>query len=162
METEWNNNHHPTDQIGLKKRMPLPFFKIGSRKSVQIDKKGLFWLLREYERAGGNLHHVGAPPMPSEYNSFKAIHYRRWVKFIFCIDKVLDGRKIFKPDGVGITTSGVSASIHYYIPRPQPLDNRNVPDPDPDEESLLQSIGQLSLNPPDEDVVDMEGGRVTR
>ena len=55
LENEWNNNHHPTDRIGLKKRIPLPFFNNGSRKSLQIDKKGLYWILSEYERAGGNL-----------------------------------------------------------------------------------------------------------
>jgi len=46
--------------------MPLPFFGIGSRKSVQIDKKGMFWILKEFGKAGGQLHHPDAPNMPTQ------------------------------------------------------------------------------------------------
>ena len=37
LETDWNQSHAKDVQIKLKKRMPLPFFGIGSCKSIQID-----------------------------------------------------------------------------------------------------------------------------
>lgn len=141
MENEWNANHLPTDRIGLTKRTPLPFYNSGTRKSVQIDQKGLYYILRSYVQAGGDLIHNGAPWFPNGYNSFQP-YYQQWVRYIFDIDAVIDGRKRFKLDKVGITTSGVRASVHYRnMPR------RNVPNnPDHDNESLAQSIAYLSLN----------------
>jgi hypothetical protein len=66
LESAHNDIHPPKYHIHLKKRMPLPFFGIGSRKSVQIDKKGMFWILKEFGKAGGQLHHPDAPNMPTQ------------------------------------------------------------------------------------------------
>jgi hypothetical protein len=114
MENEWNANHLPAERIGLTKRTPLPFYKSGTRKSVQIDQKGLYYILRSYVRAGGDLIHDGAPWFPNQYNSFQP-YYSQWVRYIFDIDALMDGRKWFKPDKVGITTSGVRASARLLI-----------------------------------------------
>ena len=64
---------------------------------------------------------------------------------LFRLDKILDGRKSFKYEKVGMMTNAVKASVLYITPRPP------VPDPvEVDEdESLLHSIQQLSLTPPD-------------
>ncbi len=61
---------YPRRTIGLKKRMPLPFYKSGDCKSVQVDQKGLYYILRSYVIAGDDLIHDGAPWMPAGYNSF--------------------------------------------------------------------------------------------
>ncbi len=57
MENKWNANHLLAERIGLTKRTPLPFYKSGTHKSVQIDQKGLYYILRSYIRAGGDLIH---------------------------------------------------------------------------------------------------------
>jgi hypothetical protein len=111
----------------------------------------LYWILRSYVQAGGDLIHNGAPWFPNQYNSFQP-YYRQWVRYIFDIDAVIDGRKRkrFKLDKVGITTSGVRASVHY-----RNMPKRNVPNiPDPDDESLAQSIAYLSLNHHGDDVIE--------
>ena len=146
LENAWNANHLPAEQIGLKKRMPLPFYKSGDRKSVKVDQKGLYYILRSYVIAGGDLIHDGAPWMPAGYNSFSP-YYNDWMRYIFDIDKIMTGRKRFKLDKVGITTSGVRVSVHYKnVPK---LVGVNITDPD--EQSLAQSIANLSLNPQDND-----------
>lgn len=157
LENAWNVNHLPAERIGLKKRTPLPFYKSGHRKSVSVDQKGLYYILRSYVRAGGDLIHDGAPWMPNAYNNFQP-HYGTWVRYLFDIDRVLDGRKRFKLGGVGFTTSGVRVSIHYFnLPRPGNIINLE----DPDEQSLAQSIANLSLHPQDvDDEVNVFNGEV--
>jgi hypothetical protein len=56
------------------------------------------------------------------------------MKYLFRISKIVDGSKIFKQAGVGLTTNAVSASVHF------------IPNVTEDEELLL-SIGNLSLAP---------------
>jgi hypothetical protein len=69
------------------------------------------------------------------------------MRYIFDIDKIMTGRKRFKLDRVGITTSGVRVSVHFKnVPK---LGVVNITDPD--EQSLAQSIANLSLNPQDND-----------
>ena len=36
--------------LDLKKRLPLPMCAMGQRNSIQIDKKGLYWILRELKK----------------------------------------------------------------------------------------------------------------
>ncbi len=59
--------------------------------------------------------------------------------------------KWFKPDKVGIMTSGVRASVHHYNKPKRSLPNI----PNPDHESLAQSIAYLLLNHQDEDTTDI-------
>lgn len=98
----------------------------------------MFWILKEFGKAGGQLHHPDAPNMPTQYNSFSAADYHRWMHYIFCINQIL-GSKPFKSNGVGITTNAVSASVHFVVPQQD--------DPD-DELSMTDSIWQLALNDP--------------
>jgi hypothetical protein len=129
--------------------MPLPFFTIEKNKSMKIDKKGFYWILSEYRKAARqlNLELHGGPTWTNGYNKFKADDYYQWMHYMFRMNKILDGRKSFRAEGVGIMTNAVKASVLYITPRPP------VPDPVEveEEESLLQSIQQLSLSPPDDD-----------
>ena len=63
---------------------------------------------------------------------------------MFRIDKVLVGPKKFKEKGVGIMTNAVCASVLFHSTPVPPV-------PDEEDESLLQSIQQLSLTPHDDD-----------
>jgi hypothetical protein len=77
LENEWNvEGIAYDDQVFVKKRLPLPFFSIGSRKAVQIDKKGMYWILKEFGRSGGNLHGVGVPTWSEALKKFTAVNYR--------------------------------------------------------------------------------------
>ena len=151
LETTWNNAHPPSQHIHLKKRCPLPFFNKGQRKSIYIDKRGLYYILNEYRNAV-NEYRVSLPidtpefqfpttlPFPSVEKKFNEDMFVQWMKYLFRMEKVLDGTKIFKRTGVGFTTNAVCASVLYNTPSP----------PDEEEEELLLSIQQLSLTPPDD------------
>ncbi len=39
------------------------------------------------------------------------------MRFMVRMDDILDGKKDFKNEGIGITTDGVSASVHFIIPK---------------------------------------------
>ena len=81
LEYACNINHPLAEQIGLKKRTPLPFYNSGDRKWIRVDQKGLYWILRSYVLAGGDLIHDGATWMPTQNNSFHP-HYGVWVRYI--------------------------------------------------------------------------------
>ena len=147
LERTWNDSHPPSQSIGLKKRLPLPFFKREQCKSVKIDKRGLYYILSEYRKAvrintPDFQFPSMAPVFPTVEKKFTDIMYSNWMNFLFRIDKVLGKTKIFKSCGVGIITNGVSASVLFFSPRP--------PNPEEDE-ALLQSIQQLSMNPLNDD-----------
>ena len=111
LEREWNATHSPKSKIKLKKRFPLPFFTIEKSKSLQIDKKGLYFIINEFRNTGGNLG-ANHPPIPRGHNAFDRGLYCEWIKYLFYIDKLIDEKKMFKFSGIGITTNAVSASIH--------------------------------------------------
>ena len=75
------------------------------------------------------------PPIPSGHNAFNFNRglYCEWIKYLFSIKKIIDGTKMFKFSGIGITTNAVSASVHH-----------NKPEWDEDV-SLHQSIMALNL-----------------
>ena len=148
LEREWNATHSPKRKIKLKKRFPLPFFTIEKSKSLQIDKKGLYFIINEFRKTGGDFG-ANHPPIPRGHNAFDRGLYCEWIKYLFYIDKLIYGTKMFKFSGVGITTNAVSASLHY-----------NKPEWDEDV-SLHQSIMALNLTPcckddEDEDTVEDE------
>jgi hypothetical protein len=147
LEREWNATHSPKTKIKLKKRFPLPFFTIEKAKSLQIDKKGLYFIINEFRNTGGNLG-ANHPPIPRGHNAFDHGLYCKWVRYLFYVDKVIDGTKMFKFSGVGTTTNAVSVSLHY-----------NKPEWDEDV-SLRQSIMALNLTPrcndEDDDTVEDE------
>ena len=60
---------------------------------------------------GGNLG-ANHPPIPRGHNAFNRGLYCEWIKYLFYIEKIIDGTKMFKFSGIGITTNAVSASIH--------------------------------------------------
>jgi hypothetical protein len=135
-EANFNAPRQPHEHIHLTKKLPLPFVNVGKRNSIHIDKKGLYFILSEYRRSDVNFeaNHLNHPFLPTQYNSFNQLHYCRWMKYLFRISKIVDGSKIFKQAGVGLTTNAVSASVHF------------IPNVTEDEELLL-SIGNLSLAP---------------
>ncbi len=77
--------------------------------------------------------------------------YSNWMNFLFRIDKVLGKTKIFKRSGVGIITNGVSASVLFFSPCP--------PNPEEDE-ALLQSIQQLSMNPLNDEDISIDSSTI--
>ena len=148
LEREWNATHSPKRRIKLKKRFPLPFFTIEKSKSLQIDKKGLYFIINEFRKTGGNLG-ANHPPIPTGHNAFNRGLYCEWIMYLFNIKKIMDGTKMFKFSGVGITTNAVSASVHYTKPEWD------------EDASLHQSIMALNLTPrckddEDEDTVEDE------
>ncbi len=152
LERAWNETHLPRDHIRLKKRMPLPFFRKQQRKSVKIDKKGLYFILSEYRKSvrtseknpNPNFQFPRkAPKFPTKAGNFNRELFGKWMRFLFRIDKVLDGTKQMRRMGVAMYTNAVCASILY--PK----------DPDEDKE-LLDSIRYLSLLPLHDDRVDDE------
>ena len=173
LENEWNvEGIAYDDRIFVKKRLPLPFFSIGRRKAVQIDKKGMYWILKEFGRSGGNLHGVGAPTWSEALKKFTAVNYCQWMRYMFRVDEILES-KPFKERGVGITTNAVCASVHF-IARDEPDDEEEMhqsvqalslssddtqtngnSDADTDGEGeMLRSVQALSLTPHDDDVED--------
>ena len=100
LEREWNATHSPKRKIKLKKRFPLPFFIIEKAKSLQIDKKGLYFIINEFCRTGGNLG-ANHSPILSDHNAFNHGLYCEWVKYFFYIEKIMDGTKMFKFSGIG-------------------------------------------------------------
>ena len=153
LENMWNNQL-PSKKIGLKKRLPLPFYRLQQRKSIHIDARGLYYLLRQYrsdvrsnpDRPDPNFQFPNqAPHFPTAESKFSPV-YAAWMRFLFRIDRVLDGTKVFKTTGVGMTTNAVCASILYYIPR----------DTTEDDEDLLRCIEFLSLTPHAGDATDYD------
>ena len=67
LETPWNASHSQDNQIWLKKWMPLAFFHIGSRKSIQIDRKRLYFILSHYKKVCADFPD-GSPDFSSGYN----------------------------------------------------------------------------------------------
>jgi hypothetical protein len=132
-EANFNAPHQPREHIHLTKNLPLPFVNVGKRNSIHIYKKGLYFILSEHHRSDVNFK-ANHPFLPTQYNSFNQLHYCRWMKYLFCISKFVDGSKIFKQAGIGLTTNAVSASVHFVS---------NVTE----DEELLLSIGNLSLAP---------------
>ena len=168
LESTWNDNQdHPSDCIRLKKCLPMPFNTREKRKSLYFDKRGLYFTLCEYrsavrccpENPNPNFQFPdGAPPnFPTAERRFNANMFADWMNYLFRIDKVVDGSKIFKNSGVVMTTNGVCASVLFWTP-PDPVVERD------EEESLLLSIQQLSLTSRDHDddksVVDDDFGSV--
>ena len=100
---------------------------------MQIDKKGMYWILKEFVKSGGNLHGGEAPTWSSQCNKFTAVNYRQWMHYFFHVEQLLES-KPFKERGVGITTNAVCASVHFIV--------RDEPD---DEEAMHQSVQALSL-----------------
>jgi len=135
-EANFNAQHQPREHIHLTKKLPLPFVNVRKRNSIHIDKKGLYFILSEYRRSDVNFeaNHPNHPFLPTQYNSFNQLHYCKWMKYLFRISKILDGSKIFKQAGVGLTTNAISASVHF-------ISNLT------EDEELLISIGNLSLAP---------------
>jgi hypothetical protein len=178
MENEWNvEGIAHDDRIFVKKRLPLPFFSIGSRKAIQIDKRGMYWILKEFGRSGGNLHGVGAPTWSTQLHKFTAVNYRQWMRYMFRVDEILES-KPFKERGVGITTNAVCASVHFIASIVESDDeeemhrsvqalslssddaetNGNSDSTDADEEEeMLRSVQALSLTPHEDDNVEDEG-----
>ena len=135
LEREWNATHSPKRRIKLKKRFPLPFFTIEKAKSLQIDKKGLYFIIYEFHKAGCSFG-ANHPPIPRGGHSvFNCGLYREWIKYLFYVEKIMDGTKMFKYSGVAITTNAVSASVHYTKPEWD------------EDTSLHQSVMALNLTP---------------
>jgi hypothetical protein len=101
----------------LRKQTALPEFCIG-RKSIQIDQKGLYYVVKQYmsDTGKGNQFIV-----PGGANGFRVQLFVNWLKKLFNIGEHLDlkgirnSNKKFKWDGVVITTDGVKASLHYRV-----------------------------------------------
>jgi hypothetical protein len=155
LEREWNETHLPRDHIRLKKRMPLPFFRKQQRKSVKIDKKGLYYILSEYRKAvrtseknpNPNFQFPSkAPNFPTSEGNFNHQLFGKWMRFLFRVDKVLNRNKQMKGTGVAMVTNAVCASILYVRPR----------DPDDEDKELLDSMKYLSLLPFQDDKQDDE------
>ena len=140
-------NTFPQEEDQAQKEVSSPLLHHREAKSLQIDKKGLYFIINEFRNTGGNLG-ANHPPIPRGHNAFDHGLYCEWIKYLFCIEKIIDGTKMFKFSGVGITTNAVSASVHY-----------NKPEWDEDA-SLHQSIMALNLTPrckdEDEDTVEDE------
>jgi hypothetical protein len=157
LELEWNDAH-PTVQIGLKKCLPMPFYKKQQRKSVYIDKLGLYHILKAYRLAvRSDPDHpnpdfqfpILAPHFPTISKKFNCQLYSDWMRFLFRINKLLDGKKEFKTTGVGMTTNAVCASVLYKIPH----------DTTEEDKELLRCIELLSFSPPEADhTVYSDGG----
>ena len=102
------------------KRLPLPMSTMGKRNSIQIDKKGLYWIIREMHK---HYRTLGRYPvrlsverfngLPSQRN-FNEDLYCDWIHRLFRIQNVVTGNKLFAKTGIGLTTDGVQVSIHYY------------------------------------------------
>ena len=135
LERGWNATHSPKRKIKLKKRFPLPFFTIEKTKSLQIDKKGLYFIIHEFCNSAGILGD-NHPPIPGGHNAMNHGLYCEWIKYLFNIKKIMDGSKMFKFSGVGITTNAVSASVHYTKPEWDDTD---------EDASLQHSIMQHSV-----------------
>jgi hypothetical protein len=90
LKTAWNQRHAEDEQIKLKKRMPLTFFGIGSCKSVQIDRKGLYYILSQYLKENKSFL-AEHPPFPTSNLKLDIPFYRSWMLFMFRLDKLLDG-----------------------------------------------------------------------
>ena len=104
--------------IGLKKRLPLPFYQTQQRKSVYIDKRGLYYILSEYRKAVRSVNPQfqfpeNATQFAGNEKKFNAKMFAKWMHFLFRIDKVVDGRKIIKADGVVMVTNAVCASVFF-------------------------------------------------
>jgi len=106
--------------LDLKKRLPLPMCAMGQRNSIQIDKKGLYWILCELKkRCGASGRYRGHLPfqlfqtLEKQQAMFTSISYKQWIHRLFHINDLLSRGKFFLDKGVGLTTDGVQVSIHY-------------------------------------------------
>ncbi len=102
------------------KRMPLPMCKIGQRHSINIDKKGLYWILREMKkrylalgRFPPNLSEARFNNLVSQQQQFTHDMYHDWITRLFRIQDVIRGGKHFSKTGIGVTTDGVQISVHF-------------------------------------------------
>ncbi len=94
----------------LKKHTALPMFHI-HRISIQIVKKGLYYVLKQYIK-----YYKTNWELNCTKDSFKQPQFRKWFKKLFYIGGLIDKNspsKKFDWTGVAITTDGVKASIHY-------------------------------------------------
>jgi hypothetical protein len=117
----------------FKKVHPLPMFGMGNCVSLQIDKKGMYYILREFERyhrAHGSLdlyQQLFAYCLPTSKSSFTVEMFAAWVDQLFRIEEVVNGKKQFHNKGVILTTDAVQVSVHYmkFIP-PNPNAKKKV------------------------------------
>jgi hypothetical protein len=93
---------------------------IGQRNSVHIDKKGLYWILREMQkrylalgRFPPNLSQARFNNLVSQQRQFTHDMYHDWITRLFRIQDVIRGGKYFSKTGVGVTTDGVQISVHF-------------------------------------------------
>ncbi len=118
----------------FKKQMPLPMSSMGTRNSIQIDKKGLYWITREMKK---RYQVMGVYPVQlsqtrfnnlvSQQVQFTAAMYSDWIHRLFQIGNVVTGSKVFSDKGIGLTTDGVQVSVHYtkYV-APNPNDKKKA------------------------------------
>ena len=99
----------------LKKQLALPEFSI-RRKSIYIDQKNLYYIVKQY------MNDIGRGDefiIPGGASGFGQHLFVQWLKKLFHVGEFLDiediknSNKEFQWQGVVITTDGVKASLHY-------------------------------------------------
>jgi len=102
------------------KCLPLPMCEMGKRRSIHIDKKGLYWIICElkkrYQAAGHFPPHLSTQrfnKMVKAQAKFDENMYWDWIHRLFRINNVITHNKVFSKNGIGLTTDGVSVSVHY-------------------------------------------------
>ena len=140
--------------ITVKKTLPLPMFGIGNRNSIELDKRGLYYILKDYQGAGGHTNRPNLPALPTAEKRMTSAMYFAWMKEMFNIDDVIKGSKVFASDGVGVTLDGVNASVHFI--KLDPNGNVQSDDDEDDDYENLNNLHLLNLNEEDEEDEDDE------
>ncbi len=103
----------------FKKRMPLPMSSMGTRNSIQIDKKSLHWIIQEmkkqYQGMGVypvQLSQTRLNHLVPQQRQFTAAMYSDWIHQLFRIGNVVTSNKVFSGKGIDLTTDGVQVSVH--------------------------------------------------
>ena len=126
------NDEYP--KLHLKSRHFLPLPKLGTRKSVMIDKKMLYFILKHAEGLGwrvpdGLLNaRFLRDGMLKGRNICVSAQYGDWYgpirEVVFNTNNFIRGSgKLMKVDGVFMTSDGLAANLHYLSPLPNENDN---------------------------------------
>lgn len=108
-------------QREFKKAHPQPMFEMGSHVSLQIYKKGLYYILKEFEmyhcEQGTFLHfyhNLFEHSLPKSLKKLPIGMFASWVNRLFYIGgEVVYGTKTFHNEGVIHTTYAVQVSVYY-------------------------------------------------
>jgi hypothetical protein len=135
----------------LKKNMALPVFHVG-RISIQIDKKGLYYVLNQYNSSnpletfdlgkGGD-------------KNFSQHLFKKYMNKLFCINELIHAKspsKMFRWSGVGVTTDGVKSSLHYS--RVQSMVEQVAPPVAPGQYQIQDDVHQIQDDVANIDILD--------